>query len=193
MFSIDFTKRYGIMLSGGLDSAILLALIVKDNPAINIQPFTVPKYDTSYQFVNPILDYINQRYSTNIPSTRIVGNPDLHHSEQNASGVKEILYNNYVDYLFIGLNQNPPELSTLTGAPKRLLKSDNIKIILPFIDYYKDKILELMYNNDLADLIDITQSCTEMSTRPTRCGVCWQCTERAWAFKQLNKIDTGKY
>ncbi len=191
MFSIDFTKRYGIMLSGGLDSAILLALIVKEFPTINIQPFSVPKYDGSYHYVKSIIDFINERYSTHVPSTRIVGNPDLHHSQQNASGVKEIFENNYVDFLFIGLNQNPPLLANLPSAPKRPKQSVSPKIILPFIEFYKDKILNLFYENNLEDLINLTHSCTEMTD--SRCNTCWQCQERAWAFRQLNKIDTGKY
>ncbi len=191
MFNVDLTKKYGILISGGLDSAILLALLVKEFPKINIQPFSVPKHDGSYHYVKSIIGFINKQYNTNIPNTLIVGDPDLHHSQQNASGVREIFNNNYVDFLFIGLNQNPPILASLPSAPKRPKKSDNPKILLPFIEMYKDKILNLFYENNIEELINLTHSCTEMTN--ARCNTCWQCQERAWAFRELNKIDTGKY
>jgi len=54
---------------------------------------------------------------------------------------------------------------------------------------YKHNILEFMYAGNQEDLIDITHSCTEQQIG--RCNKCWQCTERAWAFKQLDKTDTG--
>ena len=191
MFDINLTKKYGILISGGLDSAILLALIAKDNPTVNIQPFSVPKFDGSYHYVKSIIDFINTKYNSNIPYSKIVGNPNLHHSQQNASGVREIFEKNYVDFLFIGLNQNPPELSNMPSAPKRPTHSNNPRILLPFIELYKDKILNLAYENNLEELINITHTCTEMTD--TRCNTCWQCQERAWAFRQLKRIDTGKY
>jgi 7-cyano-7-deazaguanine synthase in queuosine biosynthesis len=91
--------------------------------------------------------------------------------------------------LFIGINQNPPELDSLPGAPDRDKKSNDPKIIFPFVDMYKDQILQLMYENDQEDLIDITHSCTEQQVG--RCNRCWQCQERAWAFRRHNKQDTG--
>jgi len=56
-------------------------------------------------------------------------------------------------------------------------------------DLFKDSILSMMYDNKQEDLINITHTCTEQ--QHGRCRQCWQCTERKWAFKQLNKEDTG--
>jgi 7-cyano-7-deazaguanine synthase in queuosine biosynthesis len=91
--------------------------------------------------------------------------------------------------LFIGINQNPPDLDSLPGAPQRAKYSTNPRIIFPFVDLYKHNILEFMYDNNQEDLINITHSCTEQ--KYGRCNRCWQCTERSWAFKQLDKEDTG--
>ena len=41
-------KQYGLLLSGGIDSAVLLYLLIKENPRINLQPFTIPKTDGAY-------------------------------------------------------------------------------------------------------------------------------------------------
>lgn len=182
-------KRYGILLSGGLDSAILLYLLVSVNPEIKIQPFTIAKTDGAYMYADPIIDHFNKKFNLSIPKTIIVGDPTVHHRQQSTTAVKDIFEKFPVDYLYIGINQNPPELANLPGAPQRATKSPDPKISFPFVELYKHNILEFMYNAQQEDLIDITHSCTEQ--QHGRCNVCWQCTERAWAFKQLDKIDTG--
>jgi hypothetical protein len=180
---------YGILLSGGIDSAILLYLLIKENLNIQIQPFTIAKTDGAYLYADPIIDHFNKKFNLMIPKTIVVGDPTVYHRLQSTTAVKEIFEKYPVDYLYIGLNRNPPELANLPGAPVRDTKSTNPQIILPFVDLYKHNILEFMYDDNQEDLIDITHSCTEQSVG--RCNQCWQCTERAWAFEKLNKIDTG--
>lgn len=188
-FNLQLDKQYAIMLSGGLDSATLLGLILKQYPTIQIQPFTIPKHDGSSLYVNNIIAHLNNKFNANLPKTIHVGNPDVHHSQQSTTAVTDIFSNYLIDFLFNGLNRNPPELNDLLGAPKRATKSPTPKVILPFVDMLKTDILKLMYDNNLEELINITHSCTEQQIG--RCNKCWQCTERAWAFKQLNKEDTG--
>ena len=182
-------KHYGLLLSGGIDSAILLYLLIKVNPKINLQPFTIAKTDGAYLYADPIIDHFNRKFNLTIPKTIQVGDPTVHHRQQSTTAVKEIFDKHPVDYLFIGINQNPPELNSLPGAPKRDTKSIDPRIVFPFVDLHKHNILEFMYDNNQEDLINITHSCTEQPIG--RCNTCWQCTERAWAFKQLDKVDTG--
>lgn len=189
MLETDNNKHYGILLSGGLDSAILLYLLIKVNPAINIQPFTIAKTDGAYLYADPIIDHFNRKFNLAIPKTIQVGDPTVHHRQQSTTAVIDIFNKHPVDYLFIGINQNPPELNSLSGAPHRATTSPDPRVLFPFVDLYKHNILEFMYDNHQEDLIDITHSCTEQ--QHGRCNCCWQCTERAWAFKQLDKTDTG--
>jgi hypothetical protein len=182
-------KTYGIMLSGGLDSAIMMYLIIRDNPLINLQPFTIPKFDGAALYANPIITHFNKKFDLSIPSTILVGDPTVHHRQQSTTAIKDIFNNHSVDILFSAINQNPPKLNNSPDAPKRVTKSDNPRIIFPFITLYKDAILHLMYDNQQEDLINITHTCTEQ--QHGRCEQCWQCSERKWAFKQLNKEDTG--
>lgn len=183
-------KSYGILLSGGIDSAILLYLLIKANSTINLQPFTIPKHDGAALYANPIIEHFNKKFNLTIPKTILVGNPNVFHRIQSTIAIKEIFKNHSIDYLFNGLNKNPPILNTLPGAPIRTTKSPSTRLVLPFVDLYKDAILQIMYDNQQEDLIDITHTCTEQQYG--RCGICWQCTERKWAFAQLTKIDTGQ-
>ena len=187
--NLDLDQKYGIMLSGGLDSAILLYTILKNNASISIQPFTIPKVDGSIEFVNPLIQYFNETFYTDIPKTIQVGDPSVHHRLQSKTAVTDIFRNHKIDLLFIALNQNPPELTNIPGAPNRSTKSDNPKILMPFVNMHKDEILQIMYDFDQAYLAEITHSCTEQQIG--RCSCCWQCTERAWAFSKLGKIDPG--
>lgn len=187
---IDPDKKYGILLSGGIDSAVLLYLIIKEFPEINLQPFTIPKADGAFLYADPVVDHFNKKFDLQIPNTISVGDPKVHHRQQSTTAVIDIFKNHPVDHLFIAINQNPPELNDLPGAPMRDTKSDNPKIVFPFVTLLKTHILDFMFEYSQEDLIDITHTCTEQQIG--RCGKCWQCTERIWAFSQLGKTDTGK-
>ncbi len=41
--NVQSDKRYGILLSGGFDSAVLLYMILKAYPEIDLRAFTIPK------------------------------------------------------------------------------------------------------------------------------------------------------
>jgi hypothetical protein len=187
--NLDPNKSYGIMLSGGLDSAILLYLLINQDPTIKIQPFTINKTDGASKYANPLIDHFNKKFSLSIPKTIYVGNPAVHHRSQSTTAVIDIFNNFPVDQLFIGINQNPPELTNLPGAPQRDKKSKDPRIIFPFVDLYKTDIIKIMIEHGQEDLMGITHSCTEQ--KDGRCNQCWQCTERAWAFKKLAKEDIG--
>ena len=90
MIDICKNKKYGIMLSGGLDSAILLGLLLLENKNINIQPFTIPKTDGAMLYADPVIAYINSKFDTSIPNTIKVGDPNVHHRQQSKTAVKEI-------------------------------------------------------------------------------------------------------
>jgi hypothetical protein len=186
---IDLSKKYGLLLSGGLDSAVLLYLIIKQAPAIDLQPYTIPKHDGSALYADPIITHMNHKFNLSIPQTILVGDPDVHHAQQSSIALREIFQKYNPDFVFMGTNTNPAELDNIEGAPKRILNTNNPRLLTPFAYMTKDQILKIIYDEDQEDLADITHSCTEQ--RLGRCNRCWQCGERAWAFRQLGKIDTG--
>lgn len=190
MIKLESEYSYGIMLSGGLDSAVLLGLMAKENPGLTIQPFTIPKHDGAADYIADIVKWVNINFEANVLDTIHVGDPDAHHRLQSTTAVKDI-FEKYpeIDFIFNALNQNPPELDSDPSAPKRDKRSTNPRIILPFVDLTKEKVLRVMYYHDLEALVELTHTCTEQ--RVGRCGVCWQCRERAWAFKKIGMLDTG--
>jgi hypothetical protein len=179
----------GILLSGGIDSAVLLYLLIKNNKHLKIQPFTIPKKDGAYLYADPIIDFYNKKFNLDIPKTIKVGDPEAHHSQQNISAVKDIFKNHQIDKIFIAINVIPETLKNYPGAPNRTKESNDFRIVFPFINLTKDIILSILFKNNLEDLIPLTHSCTEQKTG--RCNVCWQCKEREWAFNQINELDTG--
>jgi hypothetical protein len=182
-------KTYGILLSGGLDSSILLYILLKNNSNIKIQPFTIPKKDGAYLYVDPIIDYFNKKFNTSIPETIKAGDPNAHHRKQNESAVRDVLEKFPIDQLFMAINRIPDELANYPGAPNRAKSSLDPRILIPFVDLTKDQILSIVFTEGLDDLIPLTHSCTEQ--QHGRCNVCWQCQERIWAFNKLEKQDTG--
>lgn len=187
--NINDKTNFGIMLSGGLDSAILLGLLVLKNRNIKIQPFTIPKFDGAILYADPVIDFINHKFQVSIPKTIKVGDPTVYHRLQSKTAVKDIFENYSIDTLFIAINKNPDELNDLPGAPKRDTVSNDPKIVFPFVDLLKTDILRLAIENNLTELFEITHSCTEQ--QQGRCNICWQCTERAWSFSKIQEIDTG--
>lgn len=199
MVDLNSNKKYGIMLSGGLDSAVLLYVILneasKNKIEINLQPFTIPKHDGSYLFVESILNYFKETFKIHLPNTILVGDPNVHHTQQSKTAVKEI-FEKYseIDFIYFATNQNPIKDFDYSSYPQgsfpnRIKESEHPKILLPFINLYKDQILKILFENNQTDLINLTHSCTEQKTG--RCGRCFQCNERAWAFRQLDKLDSG--
>jgi len=183
------------MLSGGLDSAVLMYLILKENKNSNIQSFSIPKYDGSHLFVRGILDYFEEQFNIVIPDTIIVGDPNAHHAQQSTRAMVEI-FKDYteIDFIYFATNQNPTHgfdyTQYATGSyPNRVTESPHPKILMPFIEMYKDEILKIVFDNSQEKLLSLTHSCTEQKTG--RCGQCFQCNERAWAFRQLDRIDPG--
>lgn len=182
LHSIKSTDRIGIMLSGGMDSALLLYLLAKN--VDNIVPFTVPKTDGAKHYVGPIVDWVNQRLSKQIIQPKFIGNPSAYH--ENIINLALKLIENEYDILYFAGNSYPKDI--LPNGPNRF-RRNNPKHCQPFFDLYKTDILQAYVEHDIMDLLELTHTCTELEFG--RCNICWQCRERIWTFEQLNIIDTG--
>jgi hypothetical protein len=188
---MDPSKHIGAMLSGGMDSALMLYIMLMAMPlGTKLTVFNVPNVkDNAKYFSTKIASFLENKFNYPI-SIQNVGDTTLPHNKIiNYSG-KYILENKLVDILYVGINQNPPVILPTTG-PWRRNPTDPVpkNLVFPFIDLYKTHILEIYKQLDILELADLTHSCTENIGQ--RCNICFQCYERAWAYKELGLIDRG--
>lgn len=176
------TDRLGIMLSGGMDSALLLYLLARNIDII--KTFTVPKTDGAKHYVEPIVDWINQKLNKQIEKPKFIGNPLVYHANIINVALKSI--ENEYDVLYFAGNLYPEHI--LPNGPNRV-RRNHPKHRQPFFDYYKTDIVQAYVDYDIMDLLKLTHTCTECEFG--RCNSCWQCRERIWAFDKLNIIDVG--
>jgi hypothetical protein len=181
-------KTIGFFMSGGFDSSMLLyaCCLWKQQDFLENQfvALTVPRYDDSVLHTTRILSYIMEKFSLEIPLIH-VGNPDLHHSRQVESGCVEAYEKNLADLFLLGCTAVPQEL------PKQLVRNRSSwdRLYQPWFDFTKDHTVKLMLELEGHELISLTHTCTESKT--IRCGECWQCRERAWAFAKVGIADHG--
>lgn len=200
---LDTSIEHGILLSGGLDSAILLSLMIKvflaAGEPVKICPFTVDGPGSEF-FAKMVIKYVNTRYDINIPDPIIVGDANAHHSQKTTSAMREIVrrFGDRIELVWQATNQNPPKEDFDYGRfydqnsyPNRVKGEVFYRNKLPFIHLRKNHIVNMIDLHDLGDIETVTHSCTQM--KKFRCTSCFQCLERSWAFKKNNKKDKGIY
>ena len=195
IISIDPNLKYGIMVSGGLDSAILLYCAVKSavdaGHELKITPFTIELTEgRTEEFANAVIAWVNEKLNVSLPMTTPVGDMNVFHRARTAVAFTDICTRfPEINMIIQGTNQNPPHPFHHPGAPDRVRKSMHPKLILPFIHLNKAHLVDFMFQLQIDELSNITHSCTEQKVG--RCQSCFQDTERAWAYSRLNRTDTG--
>jgi hypothetical protein len=185
-------KRIGVMLSGGADSAILLYILALEQKLSGTDheliPFTVARPDGAWNYVTPIVDKVNEILGIELPAPIQVGDPTLHHSQQGRSGELEARGKYQIDHFYYGSQQHPP-VQMPGEYPARPTKVELPGTTIPFALVDKRHTLDLYNVFDVWPLIELTHSCTAQTEG--RCGACYNCTERAWAFTELGFTDPG--
>jgi 7-cyano-7-deazaguanine synthase in queuosine biosynthesis len=94
------------------------------------------------------------------------------------------------EIVFIAENRKPDHMQTDTFERVRW-DGTGANVSQPWFDITKDVIVATAIECGLTDIMIHSHSCTE--TPMIRCGVCWWCNERAWAFNENNYTDPGRY
>jgi hypothetical protein len=178
--SLSAEKSVGVFLSGGMDSALLLYLLAQKTT--KIQTFTVPKHDGAERYVAPIVSWVNNKLNYNLPAPMIVGNPNATHQMQVNTGLFSVYH--ICDVFYFAGNSYPEDV--LPNGPRRIQRM-NPKEQQPFFHLYKTDIVKMYVSFGIMDLLPLTHTCTEQYIG--RCNVCWQCRERAWAFRECGLED----
>jgi 7-cyano-7-deazaguanine synthase in queuosine biosynthesis len=190
-FLPDTPKKIGVMVSGGFDSAVLLYLLISENiqkaSIHEIIAMTVPTGDNANEHSDRIIKHISHRFGVKIPHIEISSSNTPIHS----SMINEVL-NNKVDIAFSGSTDVPTELVS-SISPIRLAVPPEFTNILhvPWAATCKNEIVKFAIDNQLTDIINLSHSCARRDIHINRCGHCYNCIERKWAFEKNNFIDTG--
>lgn len=180
-------------LSGGADSTILLyriaQLMYEDSrwtahrKVFNM--FTVPRPDGAANYVRPIVDWINHRLNIDLSYSKLYGVGDLPHDVVVKIPIQKLMGTKIFKYLFIAENKAPP--ADIPGLAPIRTGIPSPTVFLPFSDATKDEIINLYYEYGVEELLTLTHTCSEQPLGA--CGECYQCLERAWAFRVLSKPD----
>jgi hypothetical protein len=200
---IPSDKTIALTLSGGADTALLTYLVCKELLDTGYRPedrvrwiFTIPKRDGAELYPAGIIQWINRKLNINLPAATVVRVPNLHglhHSTQVWSSVLHMLDAYEPDILYMGDQRAAPEQADLPGV--RPFRSSTIegprpgRVIFPVNHLYKYHTVDLFYKLDIVSLLELTHSCTQQQVG--RCGQCYHCSERQWAFDQLERVDPG--
>lgn len=189
---VNANDKIGVFISGGFDSTTMFYLvcstIMRVNPKIELIVFTVPRYDDSSVHSERVYEWMKSVFPEITMSREIIGNPDVHHSKQVSTGIRQALHLHRNLRLIVGDTKNPDEYLGQPG-PERTDVGMSL-VLQPFFNYDKSVVLSLAKDMEVLDKIsEISHTCTESKT--LRCNMCWQCKERAWAFKKLELTDVG--
>lgn len=182
-------KRVGVLVSGGMDSALLYYLLVRLNVeqgfTHKITPYTILRKDGSPQYAQDIIDYVHDLFKITHIATQIVGDPTLPEQMQVESGAIDILSSTNSNVIYLGLIE---ELAAFTIGWRDPIKwKETDTRFYPLKDLNKSHIVDLIIQFKQERLFELTHSCN----MPGKCYNCNGCNERSWGFKQIGYTDPG--
>jgi 7-cyano-7-deazaguanine synthase in queuosine biosynthesis len=175
------------MVSGGLDSAVMLyglcLLKTKHNLDVTFKIYTVPLHNDSRLYAEKVVNWVNHKFNLQMEHI-ICGDPDLAYNATVRSGMSLAYEQN--ESIAIADTTTPP-VKLMGLAPIRIKAQFPFQ---PFIEWTKQETIALSIELGIDDLIALTHSCTEHTTR---CNMCWQCRERIWGYAMNNHKDPGNF
>jgi hypothetical protein len=193
-------EKIGLFLSGGLDSAALLCLILTELKNINklneipVVCFTVKKENIPTYHATNILSYAQYKFNTSITHVNDIPN-DLISDKLGVLSKDAIKFvSNYASNMVVYLGQNKMAPDNIRPFSQRLNvdygnNKTSGKFSSPFLFLHKPQIVDLIYQLGCEEIIQFTQTCSAQSVGS--CGECYSCEERKWGFNALGKIDPG--
>ena len=183
-------RRIGVLVSGGLDSALLYYLIKKltlTDDRYSVIPYTITRNDGSSRYAQPVIDYIHKILGIEQQDSINLAISETDSELQVAAGMRE-LRNTDRNLIYIGIIQTLEE-HALHDVPKPYVPTNSKQFNYPLKDLNKAHVVQLIIQLGLEKLFTLTHSCVYDIDIP--CGICNRCNERAWAFEQLGLIDPG--
>ena len=181
--------RIGVMVSGGLDSTLLLYMVASYFPKFGktLVAFTVPRTDDSIVHAERVVRWVEDTFEMKIERQE-VGDPTLFHSRQVNSGVEQAV--DMVDIVLLGDTWLPTVKLKGTTPIRYENKHPKVNQIYLKLKFNKVDTVGIVNELGLRSVFTLSHTCTQ--SKDIRCGNCWQCNERAWAFTELGVTDPGE-
>ena len=183
-------RRIAVLVSGGLDSALLYYLVKKlslDDDRYTVIPYTLERNDGSKSHAQLVIDYVHDILKIDRLSTSYIPLSNTDSNLQVAEGITLVLKKS-INLLYMGHIKTLPE-HALHGVPTPYVPVDYEGFNNPFKDLTKAHVVDLVTKLNIEKIFELTHSC--VYDMDDRCNVCNRCNERAWAFEQLGLIDPG--
>jgi len=184
--AIPDSPEIGVFVSGGVDSAVLLRLLMSSTTKTLFRCFTInnKKDNAVHHAVNSILGASAATLLNGNAIDHQVVEPNVPFQADNL--ILDVAVQNRPLHIYTATNHIPPgEWFNLPGvAPWRPWKNTMSKMIsTPFLFLYKYHILSIIEEKGWQDIYEHSHTCTEL--QEGHCGECWQCNELQWAKEQL--------
>lgn len=179
-------NNIGVLVSGGLDSALMYYLLLEENKntgnKFKITPYSMMRKEGSRFYAIQVIEYINSLFKIETTGLNIVGDNTLEEIKQVESAIKEVFSKNE-NFIYVGIIEARPEHSINWVRHKF---KETVVRKYPLLNLEKSHIIDLIIKLNLNHLFSITHSCAVNEKIP--CGNCNGCNERAWGFEQLGLI-----
>lgn len=190
-FTVLDTPKIGLFMSGGIDSATLLGMIITDlkttNRNIPITAYTTFKNTREQDYTPRIIKLISEHYNVTIEHVNNLPNRQEFLKEGVADPKNMVdVYNQHSGKITIYAANNNQAPETFDIFKHRTLQyTQQPNICSPFLNSKKTQIIDIMYQLQLDFLLPYTHSCARWPVG--NCNDCYNCEERQWAFDILGK------
>jgi len=194
----------GINLSGGVDSALILYLLMRYSSS-KIHAFTIASEQKFRVNSNVAVNVINK--CIDLTNNLNIEHHTIYHPVQNEKLLhtlpKLFLKNRSIDMVYTGVTANPPiDICNTFNEERVVIRDyefdkavlfDNESYYNPWANCHKKDIASMYNHFDLLNtLFPLTRSCEYLKADSSttvahnyHCGKCWWCQERMWGFGRL--------
>jgi hypothetical protein len=185
-------NKIGVMFSGGIDSAILLCMIItelRDTGRLNgteLRVFTALKRDGSTYYAARLVDQISQMYGVTLHHENNLTNSGIDSGIVDPSVYLSIRSAHPDMLLYDAVNQMvDPTVHEFEHKLQIVYKGRPFWLRSPFMNAMKAQQLDIARKLGVESLIPFAHSCTVEPI--AHCGACYSCEERAWGFSLLGE------
>jgi 7-cyano-7-deazaguanine synthase in queuosine biosynthesis len=185
----DKPLKIAVMISGGIDSAILYYLLLQENKNLGnlheITPMMIERKEGSKYFAKLVVAQLQMHFDIPLCEAMVVGDPSLEEKDQVRSGVLDVCKLKF-DRCYVGVIEQQPE--HMIGWINPVVKENN-RLKYPMMALNKTHVIDLVIKMNQSQLFNITHTCNKHEIG--RCYKCNGCNERLWGFSQLGLVDPG--